>query len=255
MPADRVRVQVEPARELLDVEAVRCAQRSSSTSWARRSSASARCCDVTDIFSDESRSFCGTLDTAKIPDSQVFLFLLSLMVNSRDEGENGGISSRQASFPPHVRARARRDSGAVVKIVALLLGLLVGVLSIVSVLMWASAQDARTEAKAAAAAPGAGPRMAGMPDAEGRRPRRRRRRREPELRGPRARERRRARGRAPGRARRAAGADRGPRRRRAPRHQPQGDARSRPGSATRPGPSPAASPAPSSTRARARPCA
>ena len=45
------------------------------------------------------------------------------------------------------------DSGATVKILALFLGLLVGVLSIVSVLMWASARDARTDAKAATAAP------------------------------------------------------------------------------------------------------
>jgi nitrite reductase (NO-forming) len=62
------------------------------------------------------------------------------------------------------RARpARDDSDALVKIVAVFLGLAVGVLAIVAVWMGASAQDARNDArKAAAAAPAATSSMPGM---------------------------------------------------------------------------------------------
>ena len=61
------------------------------------------------------------------------------------------------------RFQRNEDSGAFLKIVALFLGLAVGVLAIVAVWMGASAQKARDDArKAAAAAPAASSSMSGM---------------------------------------------------------------------------------------------
>jgi hypothetical protein len=48
------------------------------------------------------------------------------------------------------RRRIETDGGALAKVVALLLGLLVGTLGIVTVLMWADARQARDEGSAAA---------------------------------------------------------------------------------------------------------
>ncbi|HEY6054573.1 MAG TPA: hypothetical protein VIU86_11615, partial [Gaiellaceae bacterium] len=50
---------------------------------------------------------------------------------------------------PGAYAQEESSSGALVKIVALLLGLLVGVLAIVAVLMWADAHGDKTVAPAA----------------------------------------------------------------------------------------------------------
>jgi hypothetical protein len=51
---------------------------------------------------------------------------------------------------PVSRRRVETDSGALAKVAALLLGLLVGTLGIVAVLMWADARQARDEGSAAA---------------------------------------------------------------------------------------------------------
>ncbi len=65
-------------------------------------------------------------------------------------------SNRLPARPAYYEAE-KRESGALVKIVALLLGVLVGVLAIVSVLLWSSAEGARDDARAAAAAVASGP--------------------------------------------------------------------------------------------------
>ncbi|HEY6030724.1 MAG TPA: multicopper oxidase domain-containing protein, partial [Gaiellaceae bacterium] len=62
---------------------------------------------------------------------------------------------------PGAYAQEESSSGALVKIVALLLGLLVGVLAIVAVLMWADAHGDKTVAPAATA-PATAPSMPGM---------------------------------------------------------------------------------------------
>jgi hypothetical protein len=51
---------------------------------------------------------------------------------------------------PVSRRRIETDAGALAKVAALLLGLLVGTLGIVTVLMWADARQARDEGSAAA---------------------------------------------------------------------------------------------------------
>jgi len=48
------------------------------------------------------------------------------------------------------RSEAEPESGALAKVAVLLLGLLVGVLAVAAVLLWASARDARSDARAAA---------------------------------------------------------------------------------------------------------